>query len=89
MFDTKMTAKRFTSFITLGAYLGVHAILPAFAYAAAPAAITSEASLDFYGGTRDGGGTAGGGGYFVSGGNLSLSNGVLKNFVTKGGEGSG
>jgi len=89
MFKSNLFPHRFASLVTLGAYLGVSALLPLRAFAAAPTVVTSDTSLNFYGGTRDGQGLSGGGGYFVSSGSLSLSNGVLRNFVTKGGVGSG
>jgi fibronectin-binding autotransporter adhesin len=89
MFKSNLFAHRFASLVTLGAYLGVSALFPLRAFAAAPTVVTSDTSLNFYGGTRDGQGLSGGGGYFVSSGSLSLSNGVLRNFVTKGGVGSG
>jgi fibronectin-binding autotransporter adhesin len=89
MFKSNLLAQRFASLVTLSAYLGVSAIVPVRMYAAAPSVITSSTNLDFYGGTRDGGGASGSGGYFQSAGTLTLSNGVLRNFVTKGGDGSG
>jgi fibronectin-binding autotransporter adhesin len=89
MFKSNLLAQRLASLVTLSAYLGVSAVLPLRVYAAAPSVITSNTTLDFYGGTRDGGGASGAGGYFLSSGNLTLSNGVLRNFVTKGGNGSG
>jgi fibronectin-binding autotransporter adhesin len=89
MFHSNPFAQRLASLVTLGAYLGVSALLPTRIYAAAPSVVTADTILDFYGGTRDGGGAAGSGGYFMSAGVLTLSNGVLRNFVTKGGDGSG
>jgi hypothetical protein len=94
MFNSNLFAQRLASLITLSAYFGVSAAFPAHLFAAAPSAITTDASLDFNGGTKDGGGAAasatGSPGYFVGdGGKLSLSNGVLRNFVAKGGVGSG
>lgn len=90
MFNSNLLAQRFASLVTLSAYLGVSAIVPVRLFAAAPSVITANnATLDFYGGTRDGGGASGSGGYFQAAGNLTLSNGVLRNFVTKGGNGSG
>jgi autotransporter-associated beta strand protein len=94
MFNSNLFAQRLASLITLSAYFGVSAVFPAHLIAAAPSAVTSTASLDFSGGTKDGGGAAasanGSTGYFVAeGGNLSLSNGVLRNFVAKGGAGCG
>jgi fibronectin-binding autotransporter adhesin len=89
MLQSKKLRKQLASAITLAAYLGVYSLSPVPLHAAPPTVVSSNTSLDFMGGTRDGGGSAGGGGYYVSGGKLSLSNGVLRNFVTTGGVGSG
>ena len=89
MFHSNPLAQRLVGLLMLSTYLGVSTILPARVYGAAPSVVTADTTLDFYGGTRDGGGANGSGGYFLSAGALTLSNGVLRNFVTKGGAGSG